>query len=104
MLLRNRLPERCTAKYKINDPIFFTSFSIKELATGTYDSSVGTGKAVSLTRAVDSGSGLASFSHGAFGTTADTKVNTDTIEGEMDVKANDDNYVRGKFTAKICKR
>ncbi len=93
----------CTATYVVGQPLLMVSFSLASLGTGAYDVSPGSGSSIYLTRAVDSGSGFSSTSTGAFGEVRLTKVDSTTVEGELDVKANDSNFVKGTFTAKICK-
>ena len=68
-----------------------------------YDAKSSSGKAVSLTKMVDKGGGdVTATTQVAFGDARVTKSDTQSIEGQLDVRGNDSNYVKGKFTAKIC--
>ena len=93
----------CTATYVPGQPLLMVSFSVKDLTAGDYDVSPGTGSSIYLTRAVDSNGGFSAASTGAFGEARLTKVDTASVEGQLDVKANNSNFVKGTFTAKICK-
>ena len=93
----------CTAKYSVGEPLHMVSFTLKDLSVAEYDTKSGSGKAVSLTKAVTTfGGDLTVTTHGAYGDARLTKSDAQSIEGQLDVRANGSNYVRGKFTAKIC--
>jgi hypothetical protein len=95
----------CTATYNPGEPQFLVSFKVKELKVQDYDATAGTGTGIALTKAVEKAGGSTYTSHGAFGEARLTKVELEKnlVEGQLDVKANDANYVKGTFTAKICK-
>lgn len=90
----------CTATYNLGDTIYLVSFGTKENTVGDYDTK---SKPVSLTKAVSGGAGFSSSTQGAFGESRITYSDSEKIEGQLNVKGNDDNYVKGKFTAKVCK-
>ncbi len=93
----------CTATYAVGKPLYLVSFSLKDLSVGAYDVSAGSGTPVMLTHAVDTPSGFTSSSQGSFGTAWITKADDASVEGQLDVKGNEANYVKGSFTAKICR-
>ncbi len=102
----HNLPDRvdpCTATYVPGQAIYMVSFSVKELTAGAYDVSAGSGSSIYLTRAVTTSGNFSATSKGAFGEARLTKVDANTVEGQLDVSANDSNFVKGTFTAKICK-
>ncbi len=92
----------CTAKYKQGEDVYLASFSIKELIAADYNVSPGSGSSVSLTKAKTDANGYSSSSQGGFGTAKITKVEGENVLGQLDVRGNDSNYVKGTFTAKVC--
>ncbi len=92
----------CTAKYNVGEPVHVVSFSLKEISVSEYDVKAGSGNPVSLTKILNQGGDISATTQGAFGEARLTKSDAQAIEGQLDVRGNDGNYVRGKFTAKMC--
>ena len=94
----------CNATYNVGDTLYIVNFSTERNSVGEYDTKTSSGRPVSLTKMVtNGGAGFSSSSQGAFGDTRITRSDAASVEGQLDVKGNDDNYVKGKFTAKVCK-